>query len=384
VNLEHGQGKILLVTGEASGDLHGSNVVKALRQRNPEIQILGVGGEQIRRAGARMVLDSSKLAVVGITEVLGHWGALWKAYGTIKKVIQESGLNLLILIDFPDFNLMLAKVARKAGVPILYYISPQVWAWRSGRVKKIASRVNRMAVIFPFEIPFYEKAGLPVEFVGHPLLDIMESGAREEGSFPDGWRGKPLIALLPGSREKEVKSLLPEMIRGAEIILKKRPATQFLLPAAPTIPAQTLRDMVRSSSLPILVVEGKTHAAIRAADLVLVASGTATLETAVLGKPMVILYRVSPLSYWIGRALIKVEAIGLVNIVAGDKFVPELLQGEAVGEKMAAAALRILEDEPYRRDMLAKLGEVRKKLGTPGAADRVARIALEMIQTYSS
>ncbi len=380
MNLENGKKKILLVTGEASGDLHGSKVVKALRQKNPEIQILGVGGEQIRGAGAQMVLDSSQLAVVGITEVLGLLGSLREAYGKIKEVIQKSGLSLLILIDFPDFNLMLAKVAKRAGIPILYYISPQVWAWRSGRVKKIASRVNRMAVIFPFEIPIYQSAGVPVEFVGHPLLDIMDPSAGEDCSLPEGWGGDPLIALLPGSREREMKSLLPEMIRGAEILLKKRPAARFLLPAAPTIHAKTLKGMVRSSSLPILVVEGKTYAAIQAADMVIVASGTATLETAILGKPMVILYRVSPLSYWIGRALIKVNSIGLVNIVAGDKFVPELLQGEATGERIAAEALRILEDEPYRREMLAKLAKVREKLGTPGAAERVAGIALEMVK----
>ena len=375
-----GKKKILIVTGEVSGDLHGSRLAAGILRLDPEVEIIGVGGEHLREAGARVILDSAQLAVVGITEVLGHFRALLKAYIDLKSFIRKSRITLLILIDFPDFNLALARIAKEAGIPVLYYISPQVWAWRSGRIRKIAARVDRMAVIFPFEVPLYQNAGLPVEFVGHPLLDVGELTQTENSPSPEQWAGEPLVALLPGSRGREVKSLLPEMIRAARILEMKKPGIRFILPVAPGFKTQELRQIVQNSTLSIIIVEGRTYEAIRAAELAIVASGTATLETAILGKPMVIVYRVSPLSYGVGKMLIRVKQVGLVNIVAGKKVVPELLQGEATGERMAAEALKILEDEPYRREMLRSLAEVRTQLGAPGAANRVARIALEMIQ----
>jgi len=367
------------VAGEASGDLHGSQVVEALLRSGLAIQVFAVGGERMRRAGAEMFIDSSRLSVVGITEVLGRGWSLLTAYLDIRDFIKKSGLALLILIDFPDFNLLLARVAKRVGVPVLYYISPQVWAWRSGRVKKIARYVNKMAVIFPFEVPIYQKAGMGVEFVGHPLLDVLDAIPQGRSPFNEEFKGDPLIALLPGSREKEVKSLLPEMVRAADILTCLKPGVKFILPVAPTVDGEDLKKNIHSHSAAITVVEGQTYKAIRAADLVIVASGTATLETAILGKPMVIVYRVSPPSYWVGKVMIKVNWVGLVNIVAGKGVVPELLQGEAKGRQIADAALRILDDETYRRRMLGELAEVRKKLGTSGAAERVARIALGMI-----
>jgi lipid-A-disaccharide synthase len=333
----------------------------------------------MRQAGAEMILDSSRLSVVGITEILGRGRSLWNAYRAIKGFLKKSGLSLLILIDFPDFNLLLARTAKKVGVPVLYYISPQVWAWRSGRVSKIARYVNKMAVIFPFEIPIYQKTGMEVEFVGHPLLDILGTSAQGRSPLDEEFKGDPLIALLPGSREKEIQSLLPEMVQAADILTRAKPGAKFILPAAPTVDAEDLRENIHSQSATITVVEGQTYAAIRAADLVIVASGTATLETAIMGKPMVIIYRVSPLSYWVGKAMVKVNWVGLVNIVAGKGVVPELLQGEAKGRQIADAALRILDDETYRRGMLEDLAAVREKLGTPGASRRVAKIALDMI-----
>jgi lipid-A-disaccharide synthase len=317
---------------------------------------------------------------VGITEVLGRLGDLIRAYRKLKELIRSQEISLLLLIDFPDFNLGLAGVAKEAGVPVLYYISPQVWAWRSGRIQKIVQRVTRMAVIFPFEVGLYQEAGLEAEFVGHPLMDTL--GEAETPPLPEeeGRRGNPLIALLPGSRHKEVKTLLPEMVRAAEIITQKKSEVGFLLALAPTIAKKDIEEMLPSGGVRIQVVEGMTYRAIRAADLVWVASGTATLETAILGKPMVIAYQVSPLSYWVGRAMIRVKWIGLANIVAGRTVVPELIQKEARGEKIAEETSKILEDEPYRKGMIEGLAEVKKNLGSPGAADRVARMALEMIE----
>jgi lipid-A-disaccharide synthase len=378
--LGSGKKKVLIVAGEVSGDLHGSGVANALMCLDPEVQVYAMGSDHLRRAGAEIIIDSSRLAVVGITEVWGRIGGLIKAKEKLKKIIKKNSLSILILIDFPDFNLSLAGAARRAGVPVLYYISPQVWAWRSRRVKKIARLVNKMAVILPFEVPIYQNAGLDVEFVGHPLLDVINSYRQDSSEQPPGWQGDPLVALLPGSREKEIQFLLREMIRAAEIISQVKKAAQFVLPAAPTVDVQELKNSISTSCVPITIVEGKTYEALLAADMVIVASGTATLETAILGKPMVIVYKVSPVSYWVGKAMVKVNWIGLVNIVAGKKVVPELLQEEARGERIAAEALRILNDQAYRREMVAGLAEVRKKLGVPGAAERVARMALGMIE----
>jgi lipid-A-disaccharide synthase len=348
----------------------------------PEIRVLGLGGEHLRRAGVEILMDSSELAVVGITEVLGKIRGLYRAYRILKQVIQKREIALLILIDFPDFNLRLAQVANHSGIPVLYYISPQVWAWRPGRTKTIAQRVQRMAVIFPFEVPLYQAVGLETDFVGHPLMDVLEP-YQTQGSLPykrKEWEGNPLIALLPGSRQKEVKSVLPEMIRAAEILSRKKPGAQFLLALAPTVQPEDVRELLPPHGLKVTIVEGKTYQAIHSADLVIVTSGTATLETAILGKPMIIVYQVSPLSYWIGRAMIKVQWIGLVNIMAGRGLVPELLQEQARGERIAEEALKILENGSYRREMMEGLAEVSQKLGTPGAAERVAKIALEMTE----
>jgi len=373
--------KILIVAGEASGDLHGSKLVSALLSLQPELEIYAVGSKLMRQAGAKVLIDSSTLAVVGITEVLGQLPNIFKAYRALKKFIKEEDLRLLILIDFPDFNLRLAKVAQRAKIPVLYYISPQVWAWRKGRVPKIARLVNKMAVILPFEVDLYQEAGLEAEFVGHPLLDIISSGqenlGEERGKIE---KGNPFIALLPGSRLKEVKTLLPAMLEAAKIIFAQKSTAKFILPIAPSIPRAEIEKILPASfEVPLTLMENQAYRAMARADLIILASGTATLEAAIFQKPMIIVYQVSLLSYIIGKALIKVRWVGLVNIIAGKKIVPELLQGDVQGGLIAAEALKILEDEHYRKEMLINLAEVKQKLGAPGAARRVAQMALQMI-----
>jgi lipid-A-disaccharide synthase len=372
--------KFLIITGEASGDLHGSRVAKAIQVLSSDVKIFAMGGEELRLAGAEILIHSTPLAVVGFTEVFGSMGAILRAYRKLKAFISREKPALLILVDFPDFNLRLARVAKKYGVPVLYYISPQIWAWRAGRVQAMARYVQKMAVIFPFEVPLYEKAGIPVEFVGHPLMDVIgswEEGRKEKEREMFG--GDPLIALLPGSRGKEISSLLPEMARAANLLLREKPRARFILPLASTIHREDVEKYLPPEFQALTIVEGKTYEAIQAAEVAIVASGTATLETAILGRPMVIIYRISPLSYWIGRALVHVNCIGLANIVAGKKIVPELLQGEACGEKISDAVLKILNEPDYRETMIAGLKEVRKTMGGSGAAARVAQIALKMV-----
>ncbi|MGQ9693433.1 MAG: lipid-A-disaccharide synthase [Thermodesulfobacteriota bacterium] len=373
--------KILIVAGEASGDLHGSQLVSNLLNLQPELEIYAVGSELMRQAGAKVLIDSSTLAVVGITEVFGQLPNILKAYRALKKFIKEKDLSLLILIDFPDFNLRLAKIAHRAKLPILYYISPQVWAWRKGRVQKIARLVTKMAVILPFEVELYKQAGLEAEFVGHPLLDTINHGQNnspEERAIIE--KGYPLIALLPGSRLKEVKSLLPPMLEAAKIIWQKKSTAKFILPIAPSISRGEIEKILPTfSEVPLVLTENQAYRALATADLIIVASGTATLEAAIFQKPMIIVYQVSFLSYIIGKALIKVKWIGLVNIIAEKKIVPELLQENVRGDLIAMEALKILDNENYRKEMLRNLAVVKERLGTRGAARRVAQMALQMV-----
>lgn len=379
--LEPKKKKILIVAGEASGDLHGSQLVSNLLNLQPELEIYAVGSELMRQAGAKVLIDSSTLAVVGITEVFGQLSNILKAYRALKKFIKEKDLSLLILIDFPDFNLRLAKIAHRAKLPILYYISPQVWAWRKGRVQKIARLVTKMAVILPFEVELYKQAGLEAEFVGHPLLDTINHGQNnspEERAIIE--KGYPLIALLPGSRLKEVKSLLPPMLEAAKIIWQKKSTAKFILPIAPSISRGEIEKILPTSSeVPLVLTENQAYRALATADLIIVASGTATLEAAIFQKPMIIVYQVSFLSYIIGKALIKVKWIGLVNIIAEKKIVPELLQENVRGDLIAMEALKILDNENYRKEMLRNLAVVKERLGTRGAARRVAQMALQMV-----
>lgn len=379
-----GSGKrVLLVAGEASGDLHGSHLVRALRERDSALEISAVGGEALKREGAKIIFDVARIAGMGLTELAGNLTSLWRAYSQVKKNLREQRPSLLILIDFPDFNLRVARVAKRLGVPVLYYISPQVWAWRKRRIAEIARLADRMAVVFPFEATLYEKAGVKVEFVGHPLLDVARaSRPREETLARLGLDpSKQTIALLPGSRRREVAYHLPVMIEAAEM-LSKEMALQFILVRASTVGRDSLERSLSGASVGVSLSDGDAYNVLHACDLAWTASGTATLETALMLRPMVIVYRLSRMTYALARRLVRVDFIGMANIIAGEKVVPELIQNEVTAEKIAAESRAILGDRELRERMISKLSEVRAKLGSPGAAGRTADIALAMMNRH--
>ena len=374
--------KILIIAGEASGDLHGSNLVKAMKEQDPSVVFYGVGSRNMRDAGVSMLADASEISVVGATEVLTHIGAICRVYTKLKRFLREERPDLLILIDFPDFNILTGKAARKLGVPILYYISPQVWAWRKGRVNTLAKLVTAMMVVFPFEVDLYRDAGVDVRFVGHPLADIVMSAYTREGSraFLGIARDRRTIALLPGSRTKEIMHLLPDMLKAAAILSGRFPDVQFVLPVAPTLAHGLVERYVAESGVPVRIIDGKVYDVLRASDAAIVTSGTATLETGLMAIPMVIVYRISRLSYLIGRMFIHVKHIGLVNIVAGRTIVPELIQNDVTPEKIAGAIGTLLADPGKYEQVENDLRQVRVKLGEGGASSRAASVARELLE----
>ncbi|MDX1764418.1 MAG: lipid-A-disaccharide synthase, partial [bacterium] len=288
--------RIMVIAGEASGDLHASHLVRAIGARAPDTEFVGIGGARMKQAGVALIYDNRELAVTGFTEVLTKVSTIWQAYRQVKNRLQQLRPDLLILLDFPDFNLFVGKAAKKMGIPVVYYISPQVWAWRPGRIAVIREMVEKIMVILPFEASLYGDKGV---FVGHPLLDeIGESPPPEEIRQRYGVKAASrVVTLLPGSRRNEVAQLLPVMLKAAALIEKRFPDTTFLLPIAPTIEAEQMAVGIAKSPVPVICVEEKAYDSIRIADFAVVASGTATLETAILGTPMVILYRVSPLTF---------------------------------------------------------------------------------------
>lgn len=373
--------KILLVAGEVSGDLHGAHLVEAIHRIDPEVQFFGVGGDGLEKKGMKLLYHAHSLSVVGITEVLFKLRSILKALQGLKVSLDRERPDLIILIDFPDFNLRLAKIAHRKGIPVLYYISPQVWAWRPKRVKLIAQWVKKMVVLFPFEVPLYKAAGVDVEWVGHPLLDIVRPTLSKEEAFQQfgldpQWT---TVGLLPGSRMHEVERLLPPLLASAHLLQKEIPKLQFIIPLAPGISKMTLSPWMRNISASVKVVEGWAYDVMNLSELLITASGTATLEGAILGKPMVIVYKVSLPSYWIGRALIRVKSIGLVNLVAGKEIAPELIQDDVTPLRIAEEALRILKDPILSQQMTESMAEVRQGLGEPGAAQRAARIVTSLL-----
>lgn len=373
---------IMIVAGEASGDLHGSNLVNEIHRIDPSVRFYGIGGKKLEKAGVELIASSSDTAVVGLTEVASKLKFILKVMGLLKKSLREEKPDLLILIDYPDFNLPLARTARKNGVRVFYYISPQVWAWRKRRVKQIEKIVDRMAVILPFEAQIYDKSKLDVSFVGHPLLDVVKKKYyREEALKKFGLEeGRTTIGILPGSRESEVKKLLPEMLKAAGILKDRIASVQFVLPLADTLNIGFVLRIIGQYPVEVKIIKDDIYDVIGISDVVMVASGTATLETALLETPMVIIYKVSPLSYYIGRMFINVNNIGLVNIIAGKTIVPEFVQNKATASNIAKEISDILANRSRMDRIKEELSRVKENLGTPGANMKTAGLVYEMIR----
>ena len=373
--------RALIVTGEASGDLHGANLIKAARRIDPGLSFFGVGGRRMAEAGCEIILPAEELAVMGLVEVLRHLPVLRRALLQLKAILHgPQRPDLLVLVDFQDFNARLALQARRAGVPVLFYIGPKVWAWRRGRVKKIGRGVDRLAVIFPFEPAYYQGEAVEVEYVGNPLADealvgrSRERFLRENGMDPD----RTVVGLFPGSRRAEIRYNLETMLQAAALIYRAKPQSRFLLPVAASLDSEMFAGPLAAAGLPVTAVRESIYDSANACAAVICVSGTVTLQTALVGTPMVIVYRMSPLSYAVGKRLVKVPHIGLPNIVAGREVARELIQEEATAENIAAEILRILDDPAYNRQRREGLARVRELIGPAGCSERVALMASEM------
>ncbi|HVG06649.1 MAG TPA: lipid-A-disaccharide synthase [Thermoanaerobaculia bacterium] len=366
--------ELLVVAGEASGDLHGARLVSELRRLVPDLVTFGLGGDELQAAGLQSVAHSSEVAVVGITEVLRVLPRIKQVFAALLREVDRRRPDAAVLIDFPDFNLRLAKELEKRGLRVVYYISPQVWAWRKGRVRTIAKLVDRMLVLFPFEVDFYRKHQVEVVHVGHPLVDevpqLPQAWDRlDEGGEPDG----PFrVALLPGSRLSEVEALLPTMLQAVRRLSAELPIAVSLI-KAPTVPQELLEEQIELSGLPVRIVAEDRFAAVADSHLALCASGTATLEVGLLGTPMIVVYRLGFWTYSLAKALVRLPSISLVNLVLGRPVVPELIQGNANPERIAAEAERVLLEDDERAEMRRGLAELRGRLGEGGASGRAAQ-----------
>ena len=376
--------EIMIITGEASGDLHGANLVRAMLRQRDDLQFYGMGGPELCSLEFENLYDAQKVAVVGLVEVISHLPSIFEAKKCLTDKLKESRPALLIIIDLPDFNLMIAKVAKKLGIPVFYYITPQVWAWRTGRVKTLKERVNRLGVILPFEEVFFKKHGIEAEYVGHPLLDhVKKEVSREQFCIKyDISQDSKLAGLIPGSRSKEISSLLPDLLRSARKLQAVREEKiTFLLPVAPTIEMAELKENgieEFGNDLEIRIITENRYDVMGNCDAAVAASGTVTLELAVLGVPMVVVYRISPLTYWLGRQLVKVPFFSLVNLIAENEVVPELLQDEVNPERISSELEQMLFTDK-REDVVAGLARVNKLLGSEGASERAAAVALQML-----
>lgn len=369
-----------IIAGENSGDLHASNLVREILKLCPEVRFSGLGGKQLSQAGVSIlynIVDS--LAIVGFVEVLQNIHKIRKIFLATKSFLQNEHPDVIILIDYPGFNLRIAREAKELGIKVVYYISPQVWAWRRSRVKVIAKYVDKMLVILPFEESIFKEAGVDVSYVGHPLLDVMNLTMSKEEVFKH-FNLDPqskLIGLLPGSRTKEVERHLPVMLAAAELIKQKIQAVQFVLPRASTIKRELVDFYLSTSPVRVIVVDQYRYNVRSAMDFAIVASGTATLETAFLCCPMVIIYKSSFLSYLIAKGLVNLPYIGLVNIIAGNMLCPELIQYEATAQNIASKTIQLLRDPETLATIRYEMWKIKEKMGGPGASQRAARIILD-------
>ncbi|WP_083342393.1 lipid-A-disaccharide synthase [Thiohalorhabdus denitrificans] len=376
-----GRRRVMVVAGEASGDRIAAGLIREVRGREPEVHFEGVAGPAMEAAGCRALFPSDQLAVVGMTEVLRHFGDIRRVFKGLKARLKEAPPDLLVCVDAPDFNLRLAKVAHKLGIPVVYYVSPQVWAWRRGRVHKIGRIVDHMMVIFPFETEVYEQAGVPVTYVGNPLIERIpavpeQAQARAALEVPGE---APVVALLPGSRRSEVLRMGPVLLRAAELLGERFPDAHFVLPVAGPAVGEVLDELLTEYQPPNFHRVTDSLSAAAAADCAAVTSGTATLETAVVGTPLVVLYKLSPVTFWLAQRLIKVPHIGMVNLVAGREVAPELIQDDAEPGRVSEELGRYLADPAARERARRDLAGVRATLGENPSA-RAAEVVLGHIR----
>ncbi len=373
---------VRISAGEASGDLHAANLVKALHKIDDSIKVMGMGSDKLREAGADIIIDCADIAVVGIVEVLANYRKIKQALNTLADALRKNPPDLLILVDYQEFNFRLAKIAKEAGVKVLFYISPQVWAWRPHRVHTIGKLIDMMAVLFPFEEKFYQNANVPVTFVGHPLVDEARPNKTREESFAAYQldNTKPVVGLFPGSRKGEIKRVLPVLLQAASLLKNKHPDVQYILPVASTLNKSDIEaDLSGFESLGIHVVKDRSYNIMQVCNSIMTASGTATLEIALMGIPSAIVYRIAPLSYFILKRMVTIDNIGLVNIVAEKNIVREFIQHEARPQQIANEIDRLLSDNNYRNNMITELNKVREKLGKEGGSLNVAQLAYEML-----
>ncbi|ALA59925.1 lipid-A-disaccharide synthase [Nitrospira moscoviensis] len=374
--------RILIVTGEASGDLHGANLARALKALDPHVSLAGIGGAAMQAAGVQLVRDLGELDIIGMVGPAALVSVV-RRFRSMRRLFRSERWDAVVFIDHPGLNLRYAYFAKAAGLRVIYYIAPQIWAWRPGRIHWIKRRVDHVIVILPFEKAIYDRAGIPCTFVGHPLLDAVAPQYDGIG-LRKGWgldAAGPVVALLPGSRSTEVKALLPILLGAAERLARRDRKTQFLLAQASTIQDNLLESLLRESPVPVTVVKEQAGEVMAASDLVLVASGTATLQAAVVGTPMVLLYRTTWFTYWLAWLLIRVKWIGLVNLVADRTVVTELIQSDATAQRLYEEAVRMLDNPAVYEDMKRSLRQVKAALGGPGASTRAAEVVLAACRT---
>ena len=366
---------VLLIAGEVSGDLRAAELVRALRARAPGVRFIGIGGDELEAAGMEVLFHVRDMAVMGLVEVLRRYGFFRRVFRKMVELARDARPDLVVLVDYPGFNIRFARAMKRLGIPCVYYICPQVWAWHRSRIPELARLVRRILAIFPFEPEVFKGTGLRVEYVGHPLVEAARR-ARAAVDDPLPWSGAPPVALLPGSRQQEVRRILPVMIEAAERLRERHPSASFLV-AAHSEEIAELAGGLLGNPEGVQIVSGRTGSILRQARAALVASGTATLETALLGCPQIVVYRTSPLTYFAARRLVRVPHIGMVNLIAGRRLCPEFVQGAARPEVLAAALEPLLLDTPERAAMLAGYRDVEAALGQGKAADRAAECLIE-------
>ncbi|HTH23842.1 MAG TPA: lipid-A-disaccharide synthase [Vicinamibacterales bacterium] len=374
--------RILLSCGEASGDLYAGALVDALRRREPDVDVFGLGGDRFAAAGGRLIGDYHALSVTGLTEALSVVPRSFAMLRKLTKTAREQQPHALVVIDFPDFNFRLMRLIRKQGIPVIYYVSPQLWAWRPARIKLMKRSVDRVLPIFPFEEAIYQKARIDVRFVGHPLIDLARPSLTREAFLKklNLDPSKRVLALLPGSRKNELERLAPVIAKAVPAIAAQVPNLQFVVARAPNL-NDGLFEPFGLSGVTLRIADVQTDDVLNACDAVVTASGTATVQSALHGKPMVVLYKLSPTTYRLGKGLARVDMYAMVNLIAGRRIVIELIQDDCTPEAVTSEAVRILTDQPYRVEMIAALDDVRQKLGGPGASDRAAEAVLDVVHS---